>query len=1262
MRNALRVVARTWLSARAESAWPGVLLAVTVLLPATCAHAQKVVQFAAGGYHSLLVRDDGSVWAWGDGTNAGQLGDGATVIRTAPTRTNGLSGAAVVAAGKFHSVAVLQDGTVWTWGLDQWGQLGLGSLGFGDHPIPKRVAALEGVAAVAAGRNHTVATNRAGSVVWAWGGREPSGQTCDGGNVGFQTLPVGVPGISRVAAIAAGDYHTLILKKDGSVWGCGPGAVVGDVTSAPHSSPVQITGLSSVIAIAAGGNHSLALTQDGAVWAWGSNSSGQIGDGTTANSRVLPVKVPGIAGAIAISAGYGHSVALTQDGSVWTWGQNDSGQLGVAVSASRATPARVSGLPKTSAISAGESFTLAGTPDGAIYAFGANSYAQIGNGDAGGSPLPVSIPAVSNAIAVAAGSDYGLALKQDGSVWGWGGNDLGRPFGGGTSGRFCDNSAGGHLLPAAIGGLSGIVKIAAGGRTTILLRQDGVVLLCSGGGVARPVTGLNDVTDIAASRFDSLVLKADGTVWQLSSTGSPTQVPNLTGITAISVGEGFLSMFVALKGDGTVWTWGYYPGNGNRSRDAPAPVLNLPKAAAISAGAGHTLVLSQDGTVWGWGDGGRYPLMPVQVAALSDIASIAAGGIDLALGRDGMVRTWGNHADWQGNDSNVPQVFPWLTGTRSIAAGDGFAVALRNDGRVVGWGDNSASQLAIPRSASVISTPSRVADPMLPVDTANAGIVTEYFNDKIGAGHYFITASAQEANSIDAGGSGPGWSRTSRTWRAWRKQSDVPGAVDATPVSRFYAGGPGTGPNSHFYTAEPAERNALLAQNPTNNALLGWALESTEFYTVKPVGGTCPAGYYPIYRAYDDRFAQNDSNHRISANYIDIFRAVRFFGWKDEGVTFCSPRSTVKGGDLHAYHAYPGDSVAVGTPITVEFLFANAGPGDAGGAIIYGALDQRTTWTLVCTGLAGGTCPPIGDSTLNVPGYLTPNNLRDGIGLPGFPAGAVLRITATAHAPGASSELIFGSAVLSPSGAPDPLLANNSSAGPSKTVVKSLADCIVSLSSNILSVPSAETSARVAISVPGGCAWTVSSDQSWLSITPNSGTQDATLTIAVAGNPQIASNDAPGRSARATAVATTAAGANPNRIASLDVSQSAPAQAASIACQNVHLGRQNEQLGANIVNGSVEVIAPSASCTWGAVATVPWVNLAAGATGKGSALVKYQVLANDGQNQRSGSIVIADQRLDLLQSGQETAPPNSGDGGGDGGGSGSGGGSGGGAG
>jgi hypothetical protein len=296
-----------------------------------------VTAVAGGGFHTLALKSDGTVWAWGM-NSVGQLGRDRN-FGTLPQplgQVSGLSGVAAVSAGEFFSLALLKDGTVWTWGDNTEGQLGDRTTT--SRSAPGQVNGLTGVVAVAAGQEGHVLAVKSDGTVWSWG-ENRFGELGDGTRSSRLT-PVQVAGISNVKAVAAGQHFSVALKQDGTVWTWG-GSV--GAPSDPPIPPTQVAGLSNIVAIDAGQQHTIALKSDGTVWTWGANFDGELGDGTTQSDGTAR-QVSGIGGAVAVAAGLAHSVALLSDGTVRTWGRNLFGELGDGTGLTRTLPVQVSGV------------------------------------------------------------------------------------------------------------------------------------------------------------------------------------------------------------------------------------------------------------------------------------------------------------------------------------------------------------------------------------------------------------------------------------------------------------------------------------------------------------------------------------------------------------------------------------------------------------------------------------------------------------------------------------------------------------------------------------------------------------------------------------------------------------------------------------------------------------------------------------------------------------------------------------------------------
>jgi alpha-tubulin suppressor-like RCC1 family protein len=308
---------------------------------------------AGGGFHTLALRSDGQVLGWGD-NSSGQLGDGTTMNQAVPVQVQAKNDIVAVAAGYYHSLALKSDGTVLSWGYPNGG-------------IPVVVNGASKTIAISAGSAHSMALQSDGTVL-SWG-YNFYGQVGDGTTVD-QPNPVTVVGAKNIVSIAAGGLHSLALKSDGTVlsWGYNGTGQLGDGTITDQSSPVTVAKTDNVISIAAGTYHNLAIKSDGTLISWGNN----IG--------LIPVVVGGASNIVAIAAGYADSFALKSDGTMLSWGDyNAFGQLGNGTQSWIPSPTPVSGASKIIAISAGSNHSVALSSDGTMLSWGSDSSGQLGN-------------------------------------------------------------------------------------------------------------------------------------------------------------------------------------------------------------------------------------------------------------------------------------------------------------------------------------------------------------------------------------------------------------------------------------------------------------------------------------------------------------------------------------------------------------------------------------------------------------------------------------------------------------------------------------------------------------------------------------------------------------------------------------------------------------------------------------------------------------------------------------------------------------------
>ncbi|MFH1107757.1 MAG: SUMF1/EgtB/PvdO family nonheme iron enzyme [Planctomycetota bacterium] len=529
------------------------------------------VSVAAGYEHSIGLRADGSLLAWG----WNQYGQ---------ADTPGPNGGFVdVSAGYVHSLALRADGSIVAWGCGSNNQYP----NFGQCEVPLFNT---GFVAVAAGLAHSLALKGDGSVV-AWGCRGYA----DGTGADFGQCDIPSPNNGFVA-IAAGGAHSLGLKADGSivVWGCGGRADDLGQCEVPSFN-------NGFVAIAAGTAHSLGLKTDGTISAWGSNRFGE---------RDVPSPNADFA---AIAAGWSHTLGLKTDGSIVVWGDN-SFPHGTAPS------------PNSSfvAIAAGFLHNLGLKADGSIVGWGCDITISDYHGQCGG-PSPNT-----GFITVAGGVYHNLALKADGSVAAWGGNSYGESSVPTPNDRFSDIAAGGFtsLGLRTDGSIvawgrgsegqtnvptpnAGFVAVAGGRYHSLGLKTDGSVLAWGCGqpsddsgqcNVPTPNTGF---IAVAGGLSHSLGLKTDGSVLAWGC-GQPSRdfgqcnvpAPN-TGFVAIAAGG---AHSLGLRSDGSLVGWGCGTADGFSydfgQCQAAEPNTNF---VAVAAGYFHSMGLRADGTVAAWG-------------------------------------------------------------------------------------------------------------------------------------------------------------------------------------------------------------------------------------------------------------------------------------------------------------------------------------------------------------------------------------------------------------------------------------------------------------------------------------------------------------------------------------------------------------------------------------------------------------------------------------------------------------------------------------
>ncbi|MFH0888442.1 MAG: tetratricopeptide repeat protein [Planctomycetota bacterium] len=331
-----------------------------------------------GGAHGVGVKTDGTLWSWGL-NQSGQLGDGTNTSRNKPGQIGKDINWLSIVAGSSHTLALKSDGSLWAWGANEYGQLGDGTTKNRNSPI--RIGTDTTWSVINCGLNHSIALKINGTL-WTWG-KNGYGALGDG-TWEHKNVPIQIGIDTNWAIIAGGSELTAVLKTDGTLWtwGCSLFGQLGDgLPNHNRNRPMQIGTDTDWAAMVSNNASITALKKNGTIWTWGNNNFGQLGDGTWID-RNVPVQMGIDTDWAMIQAGGGNFMALKSDGSLWAWGANGSGQLGIGTKTNKNIPTQV-GTDKNwqTIVFAGLSNSSAAFKnDGSVWIWGANGAGQLGDG------------------------------------------------------------------------------------------------------------------------------------------------------------------------------------------------------------------------------------------------------------------------------------------------------------------------------------------------------------------------------------------------------------------------------------------------------------------------------------------------------------------------------------------------------------------------------------------------------------------------------------------------------------------------------------------------------------------------------------------------------------------------------------------------------------------------------------------------------------------------------------------------------------------
>ena len=329
--------------------------------------------------HSAYVKNDNTLWTWGLGT-LGRLGHGNNINRSSPTQVGTLKNWASASVGDDYTMAITVSGSLWGWGSNAFRKIGATGIGT-SVSSPVQVGTQTDWNKVFSGTGHTLGIKRDGSL-WAWGSNN-QGQL-GLGDIVNRSSPVQVGDDKNWKEVALGSQTTIALRNDGTLWSWGNNDVTSGrfTTEVPividRSSPVQIGTLSNWRSVVGNEFHMMAINTLGELWTWGVGTNGRLGQVTDNLSKSSPVQVGTLKNWVSASAGKLHSLAIKNDGTLWAWGYNIAGALGQDDVVSRSSPVQVGSASNWLYTHGGDNFTFGIDRSGSFYGWGENTNGELG--------------------------------------------------------------------------------------------------------------------------------------------------------------------------------------------------------------------------------------------------------------------------------------------------------------------------------------------------------------------------------------------------------------------------------------------------------------------------------------------------------------------------------------------------------------------------------------------------------------------------------------------------------------------------------------------------------------------------------------------------------------------------------------------------------------------------------------------------------------------------------------------------------------------
>ena len=664
-----------------------------------------------------------------------------TTPGTTPTSSDALTTWSSVSDGNNHGCGLQTDNTLWCWGTPLNGELGITAVS--DYLYAKKQPGTAGTtwSQVSSGYGITCGIRTTGAL-WCWG-TNGLYQLGLGADTTTHSTPANTSALTTWKSVSVGPTTACALKTDGTIWCWGDNAngqlgTNDSTVGFQRTTPTQVANPTGATwtDLSIRGYHACAQDQTNAVYCWGRNDLGQLGNGTTTQTKLPGTALPTVGGVPwrLVRVGITSTCGIRTDGKLYCWGQNANGQLGVGDTTDRSSPTLVLGgysnwtsvaLNTGTGSGPAQGDTCGSQSNGTLWCWGLNDKYQLGLGDTTTRTSPVEVGTDTNWSQVEPGVSHACAVKTTGTLWCWG-NGLNNQFGMTVS------------VPTQVGLATTWQKLAPGRADICLIRSDGT-LWCSdynqmgqlgqGDTAARITTTQVGVATtwktISMGGYHACGTKSDGTLWcwgdntdgelgqgDTTQRSSPTQVGAATDWAQVSAGVNYNC---ATKAGATLYCWGLNNhgqlGNGNTTNQyAPVQVGVATNWARVSSVYTTSCAVRTDGTLYCWGDDSHSDIGDGGTTDQSTPTLVSGGATnwsDVEVGRyhtcalraDQSLYCWGSSNNGQlGQGDNASHSTPVKVGSsnwRDLAVGAAHTCGIQTDSTLWCWGFNGTAQLGL---------------------------------------------------------------------------------------------------------------------------------------------------------------------------------------------------------------------------------------------------------------------------------------------------------------------------------------------------------------------------------------------------------------------------------------------------------------------------------------------------------------------------------------------------------------------------------------